>query len=452
MVKQVGRWKLLHTLGQGSFGEVRLVEAQGGTKEQAACKVCAKQALVKGTGRAMLEREIAVQKALQHPNVLRLVDVLETAKHFYLVIELATGGELFDLIQDHKRFNEDTSRDFFQQLIMGVRYCHAQGVVHRDLKPQNLLLTGRNQLKIADFGFSNFQQIGDDGKVTPMLRLQTCCGTPNYAAPEIFLGKGYSGFCTDVWSCGVILYVMMVGHVPFRSDGKVKGLQGVIIAICEGRYTIPSALSEGAQDIIRRILTNDPKQRATIEDIIAHPWFAVNFNYQQVLQAVPKMNLSDDMIRQSICPVTMDDDGGDDIVSPTAAPGGAAWGSQEEIGVLDALPPNTDGQLVSDGSDQPSQEQMAQLPQEKVFSFDEHGTAKQAANHCLREAAAEEAAQRTPHDFSKSLAACLCFYCGKFIYGQGMKCRGCSCPVHIKCVSSASEYTYCEQYKTRAKG
>eukprot|EP01065_Artemidia_motanka_P033228 TRINITY_DN40205_c0_g1_i1.p1 TRINITY_DN40205_c0_g1~~TRINITY_DN40205_c0_g1_i1.p1 ORF type:complete len:478 (+),score=114.12 TRINITY_DN40205_c0_g1_i1:63-1496(+) len=475
MGKQIGRWRLKHTLGHGSFGEVKLVSAAD-TGEQAACKLCAKQALCKGPGRTMLQREIAVQKALRHPNVLQLKDVLETAKHFYIIIELATGGELFDLIQDHKRFDESTARSFFHQLILGVRYCHQQGVVHRDLKPQNLLLTHESTLKIADFGFSNFQQIDQDGKVTQTMRLQTCCGTPNYAAPEIFLGKGYSGFCTDVWSCGVILYVMMVGHVPFRSDGRVKGLQGVIIAICEGRYSIPAALSDGARDLIRSILNNDPEQRMPIEGIIAHSWFAEGFDYSQVLAAAPKMSVSDAMIRESIRPAQESDDG-DEPDMPRADTAHVAWGTGDgPPGVLDALSDcPEDERIASDSRAEISEDLMEVLPEETepelVRSFDEHGRTRVScmrgghdvhppaaarvrfeAEEAPQAAAAAAAEVKTPHAFSKVILPCLCFYCGKFIYGQGMKCGKCACPVHVKCVESAKEYTHCEQYANRAKG
>eukprot|EP01062_Namystynia_karyoxenos_P049616 TRINITY_DN3802_c3_g1_i1.p1 TRINITY_DN3802_c3_g1~~TRINITY_DN3802_c3_g1_i1.p1 ORF type:complete len:502 (+),score=157.83 TRINITY_DN3802_c3_g1_i1:221-1507(+) len=426
----------------------------------------------------MLQREIAVQKALQHPNVLRLMDVLETAKHFYLVIELATGGELFDLIQDHKRFTEDTARYYFHQLILGVRYCHKQGIVHRDLKPQNLLLTSDNQLKLADFGFSNFQQMSDDGKVTHTMRLQTCCGTPNYAAPEIFLGRGYSGFETDVWSCGVILYVMLVGHVPFKSDGKVKGLQGVIIAICEGRFSIPSALSDTARDLIRRIMTNDPQQRITIDDIIAHSWFAVGFDYSKVLgKDVPKMQVSEDMIRMSIAPVQEQGEADEDdgaILSPTAEAQAASWGPSEEQRpeLLEALSDCEGDERVDASADGMFDEDASkgifdQLP-EQAGDFDAHGRSRDPGG-CLRgaaggnrvasvrfegapAAAGPAEAARTPHAFSKTILPCLCFYCGKFIYGQGMKCSRCTCPVHIKCVESAKEFTFCEQYSNRAKG
>ena len=298
MGRQIGKWRLRNTLGSGSFGEVKYA-VNVDTGRQAAAKICAKQTVAKGQGRTLLQREIATMKELNHPNVLKLYEVLETSRHYYLVLELASGGELFDLIQENKRFGDSTARKYFQQLILGVRYCHEQGIVHRDLKPQNLLLTAEDELKIADFGFSNFQNLDADGNVTPALRLQTQCGTPNYAAPEIFLGKGYDGFKTDIWSCGVILYVMLCGHVPFRPVGRGGGLQGVIMAIMEGKYTVPEAVSKGAAEVIDGILQKDTDKRMSTDQIIAHEWYKVGFDNSRAA-SLPKIVVTESSIAQAI--------------------------------------------------------------------------------------------------------------------------------------------------------
>ena len=148
MGRQIGSWKLKESLGKGCFGEVKFaVNTENG--QQAAAKICAKQSVAKGQGRTLLQREIATMKQLNHPNVLKLYEVLETSRHYYLVLELASGGELFDLIQENKRFGDSTARKYFQKLMMGIKYCHEQGIVHRDLKPQNLLLTASDELKLA---------------------------------------------------------------------------------------------------------------------------------------------------------------------------------------------------------------------------------------------------------------------------------------------------------------
>ena len=295
MVKQVASWLLKSILGHGSFGEV-FYAVNKETDKKAAIKVCTKQSLAKGQGRTLLQREIATMKSLDHKNVLKLYEVLETTKRFYLVMELVTGGEMFNLIQDNKRFDEVTARKYFVQLIDGLHYCHEQGIVHRDLKPQNLLLTDTDTLKIADFGFSRFQECDQDGNVTKSLRLQTQCGTPNYAAPEIFLGQGYDGFKTDTWSCGVILYVMLCGHVPFKAAGGGGGLQGVIMSIVQGRYSIPTSLSPDAQTLIKSILVTDPNSRITVAGVLSQPWLGL----RRQDFSIPRIVVSDDQVRNSI--------------------------------------------------------------------------------------------------------------------------------------------------------
>eukprot|EP01064_Diplonema_japonicum_P025234 TRINITY_DN3631_c0_g1_i1.p1 TRINITY_DN3631_c0_g1~~TRINITY_DN3631_c0_g1_i1.p1 ORF type:complete len:441 (+),score=89.07 TRINITY_DN3631_c0_g1_i1:611-1933(+) len=438
MVKQIGPYVLGHTLGQGSFGEVKIADDKRGA-QAVAVKICAKQLLAKGKGRPMLQREIATMKQLQHPNVLRLIDVMETGKHFYLVIELATGGELLDQITNERRFKEDTARKYFRQLIMGVQYCHQRGIVHRDLKPQNLLLTSKNELKIADFGFSNFQNYDEEGKVTPMMRLQTCCGTPNYAAPEVFLGRGYNGFRTDVWSCGVILYVMLTGRVPFRAEGEVQGVQGIILAITEGRYKMPSSLSDPVKDLISRILNINPEERIAIEGIIAHEWFAEGFDYSTILPCPGKLQISEDQIRQSI------------IVSNEEEVGGGApvevskWGTQTD-GVVQREPLSPLQPVITTSMENLSEEVLEVIPTFKDTKYDEHGKPVSKFS-----ASAPSTEKKTTHAFGKAFLPGMCFYCGKFVYGNGMQCKKCKCPVHAKCVGSASEYSWCEQYQGREK-
>eukprot|EP00755_Sulcionema_specki_P033143 Sspe_Gene.20411::Locus_7484_Transcript_1_1_Confidence_1.000_Length_3906::g.20411::m.20411 len=451
MGKKIGKWRIRESLGSGSFGEVRLGEHVD-TGERAAIKIYAKQLLSKGQGRSMLEREIATMKTLNHPNVLRLLEVLETSKHFYIIVELAEGGELFDHITNQKRFEDETARKYFSQIIAGVRYCHERGVVHRDLKPQNLLLTRSNELKIADFGFSNFQNYTEDGKVTPSLRLNTCCGTPNYAAPEVFLGKGYNGFKTDIWSCGVILYVMLCGQVPFKPTGKVQGLQGIILSIIEGRYKIPPSISSGAADLIRKVLVTDPEHRLSLSEMLRHPWVARGATVAEPERPIP-VAISDEQIRQSIrLSAEVDDD------SP-ALPGQA---TQEVLGVvrkpvegvLDAL-------VVSPGSPPVESKKMGDLSKDVLevlptmanSTYDDHGRQRGdlATSSMFMAKGGHAETPRTEHEFTKGFVPALCFYCGKFIYGTGMTCARCKCPVHIKCSDSASQYSWCEQYHSREK-
>lgn len=177
-----------------------------------------------------------------------------------MVLEYA-GGELFDYIVNHGRLAEDKARKFFQQIVCAVEYCHRHKIVHRDLKPENLLLDDQLNVKIADFGLSN---IMTDGNF-----LKTSCGSPNYAAPEVISGKLYAGPEVDVWSCGVILYVLLVGRLPFDDDY----IPSLFKKIAAGNYSIPSYLSPGAQSLIKRMLAVNPVHRITIGDIRDDPWF-----------------------------------------------------------------------------------------------------------------------------------------------------------------------------------
>lgn len=177
-----------------------------------------------------------------------------------MVLEYA-GGELFDYIVQHGRMKEPEARRFFQQMLCAVEYCHRHKIVHRDLKPENLLLDDSLNVKIADFGLSN---IMTDGNF-----LKTSCGSPNYAAPEVIGGKLYAGPEVDVWSCGVILYVLLVGRLPFDDEH----IPSLFAKIAKGTYSIPQWMPQGAATLIKKMLVVNPVQRATIEDIRADPWF-----------------------------------------------------------------------------------------------------------------------------------------------------------------------------------
>ena len=211
-----------------------------------------------------VRREIKILRLFMHPHIIRLYEILETPHDIFLVMEYVKSGELFDYIVEKGRLGENEARHFFQQIISGVEYCHRNMVVHRDLKPENLLLDSRNNVKIADFGLSNVMR---DGHF-----LKTSCGSPNYAAPEVISGKLYSGPEVDVWSCGVILYALLCGSLPFDDESipnlfkKIKG----------GIYSLPSHLSPGARDLISRMLFVDPLKRITLAEIRHHAWFVVH--------------------------------------------------------------------------------------------------------------------------------------------------------------------------------
>ncbi|KAI3520865.1 hypothetical protein L1887_10317 [Cichorium endivia] len=253
-------YKLGKTLGIGSFGKVKIAEHTL-TGHKVAIKILNRRKIKNMEMEEKVRREIKILRLFMHPHIIRLYEVVETPSDIYVVMEYVKSGELFDYIVEKGRLHEDEARNFFQQIISGVEYCHRNMVVHRDLKPENLLLDAKCNVKIADFGLSNIMR---DGHF-----LKTSCGSPNYAAPEVISGKLYAGPEVDVWSCGVILYALLCGTLPFDDENipnlfkKIKG----------GIYTLPSHLSPGARDLIPRLLVVDPMKRMTIPEIRAHPWF-----------------------------------------------------------------------------------------------------------------------------------------------------------------------------------
>eukprot|EP00761_Pharyngomonas_kirbyi_P014166 gb/GECH01014196.1/.p1 GENE.gb/GECH01014196.1/~~gb/GECH01014196.1/.p1 ORF type:complete len:488 (+),score=126.34 gb/GECH01014196.1/:1-1464(+) len=259
-VIRIGNYRLMKTLGKGSFGKVKLAEhVQTGHK--VAVKIINRSKIKSSQVDKKIRREIKILKLFRHPHIIRLYEVIETKTDIFMVMEYVSGGELFDHIVSKGKLSEDEGRRFFQQIISGVEYCHRFMVVHRDLKPENLLLNSDKDVKIADFGLSNIMEDGDF--------LKTSCGSPNYAAPEVISGNLYAGPEVDVWSCGVILYALLCGRLPFDEEN----IPTLFSKIKEGNYTIPSYVPEGAKDLIRKILVVNPMNRITIAEIRAHPWF-----------------------------------------------------------------------------------------------------------------------------------------------------------------------------------
>lgn len=260
---RVGQYVLGKQIGSGNFSKVRKgTDPDGNTW---AIKIVDKRRLKKENMEDQMLREVAIMRSLKQQNVVQLREVLQSTNHYYLVLELVTGGELFDKIVSARRFDEKTARNYFHQLIAGMYYCHSKGFAHRDLKPENLLLDSKGVLKISDFGLSNLQQ---------NVLLQTVCGTPNYVAPEVLMERGYNGLSADVWSCGVVLYVMLAGRLPFE-DRNMNMLLG---KIQRGEYQMIRHISDSAKDIISRMLIVDPRKRIPMKDIIAHPWFQVDWD------------------------------------------------------------------------------------------------------------------------------------------------------------------------------
>jgi 5'-AMP-activated protein kinase catalytic alpha subunit len=206
-------------------------------------------------------REIHILKIVRHPSVVQLYEIIETQKKLYLIMEFASNGELFDYIVQNQRVEEKEACKFFQQIIGGVEYISRLNIVHRDLKPENLLLDYDKSIKVVDFGLSNTYKKGE--------LLKTACGSPCYAAPEMIAGKKYNGTGVDIWSCGVILFAVICGYLPFE-DPNTSNLYKKILG---AEYQIPSFVSDAARDLLTRVLNTDPDKRYTIAEIKAHPWF-----------------------------------------------------------------------------------------------------------------------------------------------------------------------------------
>ncbi|XP_038987688.1 CBL-interacting protein kinase 8-like isoform X10 [Phoenix dactylifera] len=207
VVRKVGKYEVGRTIGAGTFAKVKFAQnTESG--ESVAMKVLDRATIIKHKMVDQIKREIFIMKLVRHPHVVRLYEVLASRTKIYIILEFITGGELFDKIVHHGKLSEADARRYFQQLVDGVDYCHSKGVYHRDLKPENLLLDSQGNLKISDFGLSAVSAQG-------VSLLHTTCGTPNYVAPEVLSHKGYDGAVADTWSCGVILYVLMAGYLPF---------------------------------------------------------------------------------------------------------------------------------------------------------------------------------------------------------------------------------------------
>ncbi|CZS88007.1 probable carbon catabolite-derepressing protein kinase [Rhynchosporium graminicola] len=257
--QRIGAYQIIRTLGEGSFGKVKLAVHRV-TNQQVALKIIARKKLISRDMAGRVEREIEYLQLLRHPHIIKLYTVIKTQLEIIMVLEYA-GGELFDYIVQNGKMKEDKARRFFQQIICAVEYCHRHKIVHRDLKPENLLLDENLNVKIADFGLSN---IMTDGNF-----LKTSCGSPNYAAPEVINGKLYAGPEVDVWSCGVILYVLLVGRLPFDDEH----IPSLFAKIAKGHYVVPTYMSSGAATLIKKMLAVNPVHRATIEEIRLDPWF-----------------------------------------------------------------------------------------------------------------------------------------------------------------------------------
>ncbi|XP_034948942.1 5'-AMP-activated protein kinase catalytic subunit alpha-2 [Chelonus insularis] len=257
---KIGNYNLGQTLGVGTFGKVKIGEHII-TNHKVAVKILNRQKIKSLDVVGKIRREIENLTLFRHPHIIKLYQVISTPTDIFMIMEYVSGGELFDYIVKHGKLKEHEARRFFQQIISGVDYCHRHMIVHRDLKPENLLLDHNLHVKIADFGLSNIMMDGEF--------LRTSCGSPNYAAPEVISGKLYAGPEIDIWSCGVILYALLCGTLPF-DDEHVPTL---FRKIKSGIFPIPEYLNKSVVNLLCHMLQVDPMKRSTIEDVKKHEWF-----------------------------------------------------------------------------------------------------------------------------------------------------------------------------------
>ncbi|XP_029302102.1 MAP/microtubule affinity-regulating kinase 4 isoform X1 [Cottoperca gobio] len=260
----IGNYRLLKTIGKGNFAKVKLARHIL-TGREVAIKIIDKTQL-NPTSLQKLFREVRIMKTLNHPNIVKLFEVIETEKTLYLIMEYASGGEVFDYLVSHGRMKEKEARAKFRQIVSAVHYCHLKNIVHRDLKAENLLLDADSNIKIADFGFSN--------EFTAGSKLDTFCGSPPYAAPELFQGKKYDGPEVDIWSLGVILYTLVSGSLPF--DGQ--NLKELRERVLRGKYRVPFYMSTDCEGILRRFLVLNPTKRCSLDQIMKDKW--INIGYE----------------------------------------------------------------------------------------------------------------------------------------------------------------------------
>ncbi|XP_063159924.1 serine/threonine-protein kinase MARK1 isoform X5 [Candoia aspera] len=264
----IGNYRLLKTIGKGNFAKVKLARHVL-TGREVAVKIIDKTQL-NPTSLQKLFREVRIMKILNHPNIVKLFEVIETEKTLYLVMEYASGGEVFDYLVAHGRMKEKEARAKFRQIVSAVQYCHQKCIVHRDLKAENLLLDGDMNIKIADFGFSNEFTVGN--------KLDTFCGSPPYAAPELFQGKKYDGPEVDVWSLGVILYTLVSGSLPF--DGQ--NLKELRERVLRGKYRIPFYMSTDCENLLKKLLVLNPIKRGSLEQIMKDRWMNVGHEEEEL--------------------------------------------------------------------------------------------------------------------------------------------------------------------------
>jgi 5'-AMP-activated protein kinase catalytic alpha subunit len=259
--ERIGNYEFIKTIGEGTFGKVKLA-IHLPTQEYVAIKILEKSRINDKEELERVEKEIKYLKILNHPNIIQIYEVISNEYNYYIVMEYVSGGELFTYIVNHEKLDEKEASFFFTQLIYGIKEIHRNKICHRDIKPENLLLTEKKIIKIIDFGLSN--------EYIDVLDSQ--CGSPCYAAPEMIRGMNYDGLMVDLWACGIILYAMLCGYLPFDDKDNIIVFRKILQCKLEFPSEDETILSNDAKDLIIRILTPNPLNRIKIEEILRHPF------------------------------------------------------------------------------------------------------------------------------------------------------------------------------------
>lgn len=262
--KKIGNYLIREPIGKGTFSKV-CIGIHIPTKQKVAIKIMQKNKIKDRIDIERINREISILKTTNHPNISQLYETLSTSHNYYIIMEYINGGDLFDYIQINKKLTEAQACYFFRQIIASVDYLHKQEIIHRDIKPENILLDEDNKMiKVIDFGLSNI--------CSKYEVLKSSCGSPCYASPEMISGKAYKGSSVDIWSCGVVLYCMLYGVLPFDEDDLLILYNKIKLGV----FILPKTISEPARDLISKMLKVNPQLRISIEEIIKHPWFNIH--------------------------------------------------------------------------------------------------------------------------------------------------------------------------------
>ncbi|DBB01817.1 hypothetical protein WJX77_001467 [Trebouxia sp. C0004] len=290
--KRIGDYMVGRTIGEGTYAKVKYGQ-HCQTEEPVAIKILNKESLVSSGMVTKIKQEIRILKSLRHPNVVELKEVLASRQQIFMVMELVHGGELFDKIIAEGPMSEADGRHVVQQLLDGLDHCHQQGIFHRDLKPENVLLTTNGDVKLSDFGLGHLPSSSLHNDV-----LQTTCGTPNYVAPEVLMQQGYYGAPADVWSLGVLLYVIMAGTLPFDEPN----LPALFNKIARADYPVPTWFTQDMISVFNAMLNPNPQKRATIAEIRQQRWVAQDYKPCRRLQGMPSTELADFLFEENVQP------------------------------------------------------------------------------------------------------------------------------------------------------